>query len=105
MNCSLIQTHSRVHDLKHLNTDSCFSISKSLGVATMPAKKTTTKRKSEAVVEDEKGPKKVKGKILTFKNKVWLIPTAMAIDNSPSLPLGGNLHALATFAIVNPFKP
>lgn len=36
----------------------------SLSVAVMPAKKTTTKRKSEAIVEDEKDLKKVKGKSL-----------------------------------------
>lgn len=32
----------------------------------MPAKKTATKRKAEAIVEDEKDLKKVKGKLLTF---------------------------------------
>lgn len=47
----------------------CFlfvSIQKSWSVAVMPAKKTPNKRKSEAIVEDEKDIKKVKGKLLTF---------------------------------------
>lgn len=35
----------------------------------MPAKKTTTKRKSEAIVEDDKDLKKVKGKSLAFSKK------------------------------------
>lgn len=30
----------------------------------MPAKKNATKRRSEAIVEDDKGPKKVKGKLV-----------------------------------------
>lgn len=33
----------------------------------MPAKKTTTKRKSEPIVEDVQDPKKVKGKSLSFQ--------------------------------------
>lgn len=70
----------------------------------MPAKKTTTKRKSEAVEEDEKYPKKVKGKLLTFKNKGWLMATEMCVAHT-SLPLGGILLALAKCALVNPFKP
>ncbi|XP_059194285.1 regulator of chromosome condensation [Centropristis striata] len=37
-----------------------FYISKSLSVAVMPAKKTTTKRKSEPIVADDGNPKKVK---------------------------------------------
>ena len=46
----------------------CFS-PKSSSVAVMPARKTATKRKSEPVVEDDKDPKKVKGKSLVFKTK------------------------------------
>lgn len=71
----------------------------------MPAKKTTTKRKSEVVVEDEKYPKKVKGKLLTFKNKGWLMTIEMGVAHTPSLPLGGILLALAKCTLVNPFKP
>lgn len=48
----------------------CFS-PKSLSVAVMPAKKTTTKRKSDAVVEDDKDLKKVKSKSLVFSKTGW----------------------------------
>lgn len=35
----------------------------------MPAKKTAAKRKSEAVVEDDRDSKKVKGKLMGFSKK------------------------------------
>lgn len=38
----------------------------------MPAKKTTTKRKSAAIVEDDKDSKKVKGKSLPFSKQEFI---------------------------------
>lgn len=45
---------------------------KSKSVAIMPAKKTTTKRKSAAIVEDDKDSKKVKGKSLPFSKQEFI---------------------------------
>lgn len=41
----------------------------SQSVAVMPAKKTATKRKSDAIVQDGKDSKKVKGKFMGFLKK------------------------------------